>query len=65
MSRTRTAILLLRILLFLVLAVLFVRYGMGMEINDAKALFIGIGIADAVYAILLARPFWQRRKDEE
>lgn len=64
MSRTRTAILMLRILLFLVLAVLFVYYGMGMEITQAKMLFIAIGVADVVYAALLARPFWKRKQGE-
>lgn len=64
MSRTRTAILLLRILLFLVLAVLFVYYGMGMEIAHAKILFIAIGMADVVYAVLLARPFWKKKQEE-
>lgn len=64
MSRTRTALLLLRILLFLVLAVLFVYYGMGMELIQTKMLFIAIGLADVVYAVLLARPFWQKKQGE-
>lgn len=55
MSHTRTALLLLRILLFVALGIMFILYGMGMEINHAKALFIGIGVADFVYAGVLGR----------
>ena len=64
MSRNKAIILGVRVLLFLVLAVLFVYYGMGMEIAQAKILFIAIGVADAVYAALLARPFWKRKQGE-
>lgn len=66
MSRNRLIILGVRIVLFVVLGILFVQKGMGMELNQMKTLFIGIGIADFAYAFFLAKPFWQEKpRDEE
>lgn len=62
MSRNRRILLIVRILLFVVLGILFVLQGMGMEITTTKALFIGIGIADFAYAFFLAKPFWQQKQ---
>ena len=63
MSRNRLIILGFRVLLFAVLGVLFIVKGMGMEILHTKLLFIGIGVADFVYAFFLARPLLATRED--
>lgn len=64
MSRNKAIILAVRILLFIGLGILFVLKGMGMEIDPMKALFVGIGIADVAYAVLLARPFWAAKQQD-
>lgn len=65
MSRNQTIVLAVRVLLFAVLGVVFVLKGMEMEINYTKMLFIGIGLADFVYAALLAKPFFRKQQQDE
>lgn len=65
MSRKQTIVLAVRILLFIALGILFVLKGMSMEINYTRMLFIGIGLADFVYAALLAGPFFGKKQQDE
>lgn len=59
MSR-RKILLLIRIILFVALGLWFIWNAQDMEVAQVKLLFIGIGVADFIYAGFLSRPFWQR-----